>query len=76
MTETQGASESGKKVGDESGNTGCRHLFSEGASVSDEQLDVDSFCSGWKGHSWQYKIEYRSLQVKSGPPPVSLQFVS
>ena len=42
MTETQGASESGKKVGDESGNTGCRHLFSEGASVSDEQLDVDS----------------------------------
>ena len=55
---------------------GCRHLFSEGASVSDEQLDVDSFCSGWKGHSWQYKIEYRSLQVKSGPPPVSLQPVS
>lgn len=51
MTETQGASESGKKAGDESGNTGCRHLFSEGASVSDEQFDVDSFCSGWKGHS-------------------------
>lgn len=51
MTEIQGASESGEKVGDESGSTGCRHLFSEGASVSDEQFDLDSFSSGWKGHS-------------------------
>ena len=50
MTEIQGASESGEKVGDESGSIGGRHLFSEGASVSDEQFDLDSFSSGWKGH--------------------------
>lgn len=31
--ETQGTSKSGENVGDEKRNTGCRHLFTEGASV-------------------------------------------
>lgn len=44
MTEIQGASESGEKVGDESGSMGGRHCPVK-ASVSDEQFDLDSFSS-------------------------------
>lgn len=50
MTEIQGASESGEKVGDESGSTGGRHLFSEGPVSLMSNSILDSFSSGWKGH--------------------------
>lgn len=43
---------------------------------SDEQFDLDSAVVGKIIHDSTNQIENHSLQVQSGPPPVSLQPVS